>query len=272
MALETDLAHRLNWAPVSKSVAVPIGESALEEACVALLYSSIVKDVSIEHWEAFKKWVPYLAPHPLSLCLARFLSEAPDGCCSAVVDILKLILEAKDNIFPENKTKEQILDTLGEKLCEAYICSSWKKHKRFQETILLLAASGGKDWRQKHELRFVNTAFVAFKSLPSELSSASISAASFTIRLCCTLYNVSLGGKLGEAIIWDSFPLYDEKIADPESTKENDDENSEGLTRGAAMRPSDEVFRAVLQDIVCMQQLPRCVHTCLGHYYPSFAI
>jgi transformation/transcription domain-associated protein len=236
----------------------PVDDAILQKACIALLYAGMIKHVKGTALSSLKTWIPSLVPSPLNLSLTQFLSEAPSGEEGVALEVLRLVLALKDEDFEELVTRETVLDSLVVSLCDGYTSSAWSKHEAFQDAIYFLVDSTGEDWRRKHELRLVNTAFVVLKSTPHELSSAAVRAASFAIRLCRVLYGVSSAGSVsGQVFIWDSLPLEDMKDDKGGSASGSEGGNKPAVTSGGSSRPCEDAFRVILQDLASTQQLAR---------------
>ena len=276
-SLSAEISFR-KTADTHSTVMVPIGDPALEDSCTLLLYSCLLESPEGKAWKSLRQWVSTLAPTVLSSSFVRLLCEAPPGVEHVGTEVLKMVFALKDDDFDEALTREDVLDIFLVKICEGYICSSWNKHGAFQSLLLMMVESMDSPWRRKHELRLVNTSFVVFKSIPLELSSASVRAASFAIEISRSIYNVCLATE-GD-FIWDSLPIssretLQEKQAAEESKsltlKEGEDHNAKPAVVGAKevgkssnlssreppSRPCEDVFRIILQDLASMQQLAR---------------
>lgn len=221
---------------------------SMEDMTMGLLYATMLNPLRESAWEFIRKASKFLVPYPLTTILSRFLTTLHPEVESIGRRVVETMLELKHEDFTSSITREQVIDSLAENLCDGYINSPWNAHRAFQSIILHLLKS--KELSRKHEFRLVSAAFVVMKTIPSELCSLSLQAASFVIRLCGYFYNWSpCYSTHDDCYFWD--PINFEAQAEGEA--------SSAHTTIPTIRPCEEVLRLILQDIAATQQLTRYV-------------
>ena len=219
-------------------------------ACTALLYGSVIEPARNQAFETLKSSLSSLLPSPLGASLTEFISEAPLEGEKTVLDLLKCVVALGDKEYVAPNNREATLDDLLSSLCAGYSCSAMSKHSMFQNVVIGLLQDGGNEWAKKHELLLVNSAFMAMKSIPRELSRAAASAFSFLVRLCDVLYGTPKGRHSEKSgFVWDMWP-----IDEARTVTSSISEDAEG---GESVRPNENVFRLVLNCLVSTQHIVR---------------
>lgn len=224
-----------------------------EVACLTILFGCTIDCIKNEAFDCFKACISSLPPSCVCSSLSGIMSEASLDSEAVVLDVLKLMLKASGEVSQKEPEKGVILDCLITSLCAAFTCASFSSHSLFHKTILVIAEKADDEWRRKHELKIVNSGFVALKSIPGELSRAKVDAASFIIKVCSLLYKVPMGSSSLEGdFMWDVWPLDEYKKQNGGAMPEKED-----TSETESLRPIDEVFRLVVHDMVSMQLITR---------------
>jgi len=203
--------------------------------------------ISVTEEDASKFLQEYAAEHAehVGFVFPKFLSQAPLSLGSTVVDKL---LEAYAISYTGKETRasnEAVTDDFCSRFCEGYTSSHWSRHLLFQKLLLAIARSLSPTQLREHELRLVNAAFVVVKTISDELTYASIKAISFAVQVCAVLYG-TLPVNDSATILWDGL-----SFAFPRSSGNEKVDNKR--------RPSDEVFKLVVTDLISTKQLARYV-------------
>jgi hypothetical protein len=225
----------------------------MQVACTAMMYGSLIDPLRNKAFAALVRHIPSLPLSPLSLSLIEFMCDAPMEGEQGVLDVLTSVLKLVDGDFGAQLDRQKVLDVILLRLCAAYSCSSWSRHAIFQKAILMMVQES--DAAQSHEWELVNSAFMALKSIPRELSRATVSSFSFIVRLCSELYgSPRVVSDHKDDFVWDIWPIDDAK-----GRRGDTEEQYAFASQAGTSRPSENVFRTVLHDLASVQHIVRYV-------------
>lgn len=230
------------------------GNAAVESSdryltCLGLMYACMVKSLKEEALSLLNQFLVGPDCSVVTKSLIDFLLE-PSAESSAVgIEVVRALTQAGEG--EQNGRVKGLL----EGLCDACTSRNWGDRSGLQEAICCLVEEMGAEWSYEHEVVLVNAAFVSVKSVPRELSQASIVSLRFFFRICAALY-----GKPGCSND-DTAPRF---VWDPLAAMENDEKNGKqdgynGNISDKLSGPSDEVFHLVIAELASPQQIVRYV-------------
>lgn len=135
-------------------------------------------------------------------------------------------------------------------MCRECVSSQWHRRDGLYEGITLMIETLGSSWSQRYEIELINVGLFATKSVPEEMSVATVSAFKFLARLCDGLYGPSSDGGTAEGeIIYDVLSVLRTRT-EPNKGKD------EGQSSSTAT-PSSDVVQVLLVEITSTRQIVR---------------
>ena len=219
--------------------------------------------------------------------LAEVLAEFV-GTSAAADEVVQRALHLDDN-EGHSLRASKLSSLFLVALCENASREEWGSRARYLHMLLALVKRQGNHWARENEIRLINTAFLAVKGVPRELSNPSMSAFRFFLDICNILY----GPSNHDSLQWDvlatnyseseqrsraTMPIDSAERLDEASkrnvsvqadasssagesgveTKQSTTDTKEGAKEdSSAFRPSDDVLRLCLQELSSNQQLAR---------------
>jgi hypothetical protein len=218
--------------------------------CQALLYSCMVESTMDDAWALFELFVPRCDVFTFCESFAMVLSET--SCYSSQIG-----LRVVNFFLKKSADDESAFDVLLSSLCNICCTDSWDKQQGPLEAIHHIVASLGVEWKKENEVKVINAALIAVKTTPRELSIVAIQRLQACIRIANALYGSRFGfsnsSNISE-VIWDTLCLKTGETEESQTTKS--DEMTETTTKCMA-RPSEEVFRVIVYELVSPQPLVR---------------
>jgi hypothetical protein len=256
---------------------------------LALMFARMIDSTKQESQNLLISAVGKLPPADLSDALADFLSEPILGTNTIAIEISTYFLKSERSL--ENSDVVTFVEHLVRRLCGTCCSATWSRQRGAQLILLFLVTELGHEWALEHELTLINAAIISVKSVPRELSTASIKAVEFFVRICEGVYGkLNRAQILQQGLMWDILSDDDNRILqytrDSVVTLGDDDaidqivksdnlsqtteapsdsteipstrkKGSEEKTR--LTRPSEEVFRVMIRELISAQHAVRFV-------------
>jgi hypothetical protein len=222
--------------------------------CLGLFYACVVDVTKVEATAAMKNLVQHVKPGILAGSLSQFMSE-PSSLATAVgVDFLGFLLSETNT----DETKTSVLrGALARSICEACCSSSWDQQVGPQTALLKLTTHLGSEWSRQYETKLINATLLPIKTVPREVTEASIGALRTFIVICNTLYGKS-SSQAGSTVVWDVLSP-DESVAARGAGIAGKTIDSKSVER---VYPSEEVFKITIYELTSPQQLTRYAINC----------
>ena len=172
--------------------------------------------------------------------LVAFLSSRLSPAVTAEVGVTVV----RAWLASDNREAERLLELLCNECCSADHVGG------LRSAICAMTEELGPSRCRKTEMILINTAFVAVKSVPREISSEMVDSLRFFVRVCIDLYGQpGIVADESDHVLWDILSTETAETTSIAGTSAAPNEN----------RPSDEVFRLLLAEIASPQQAMRYV-------------
>ena len=207
-----------------------------------LLFSSLIPTQADESLAMLKSIIPKMNPKVVGVCLARFSSESNPRALPISIELFDHILNLKE---PE-KAASLEGDILSS-LCEYCCVASWCRQEGPQALLCHAVHSIGYERAKHYEEILMSAAFVPLKTIPRELSNASVKAFAAFVGLCSSLYGDAWRQHELEQshVVWDT-PFH---LLNQYTTTDS--------TPGHP--PGEIVFRLLIKELTSPQHLVRLV-------------
>lgn len=155
-------------------------------------------------------------------------------------------------------------ESLLSALCEKCIVTKWNRRDGLHSGICLVLQKMGKSWSRKYEIEVMNVALFALKSVPREMSMASVKAFEFVVRVCEAMYGQAKvlyeGGFVFDALA--SKPELkehtDNEIEDPSNTTPMDKTSTEHDEKESSLcHPCEEVLQILITEMSSTKNILR---------------
>ncbi len=219
-----------------------------------------------------KRTNPLAVNKSLAELLAQPSSRARDVGLILLRHILKLpdtfdLTQSSEDRIPEEMHRGVLIlfDSLLSALCEKCIVTKWNRREGLYSGICLLLQEMGGEWSRKYEMEVMNVALFSLKSVPREMSMASVKAFEFVVQVCITLYgaiNVPDDGIIfdilaSEAAVKDDTAKVENSTEDPSiSAKQNEimEVNREEVP---LFHPSNDVLQILITELASTRNILR---------------
>jgi hypothetical protein len=214
---------------------------------LGLLFGTLIDSTSKTSWETLDGLMPTANPEWAASALVAFLSTPSGKVADARGVVLDRMVE-KENYFADSR-RAVFLESLMTQLCDACSCGTWKERIGPQHALLFLLSSSTKALVEKYEFRLVSSGFLSIKSVPRELSMASVEALRFFIQLCGSVFGAALLPESSDECSLDPLLRYPVKKSDVE---QSDDKPGQSVSK-----PADATVKLVLQELGSTQHTSR---------------
>jgi transformation/transcription domain-associated protein len=208
-------------------------------------------------------------PMILNHSLAEYLTH--NSVKSVGLTLLEHILSlVKENI--ENRGAMIYVEHLLCVLIETCVKSDWNQRLGLYEAIGVLQQTLGQKWALQYEQELVYIAMISLKSIPKEMSIASIQAFDFFTKVCCGLYGVPCSfEKDPEKLVVDILCSPPDFISASDTTDEKSDEKKSQPTEEEekqGVTPCNSVLETIITEMASSKQLVRiAARYMLKHYF-----
>lgn len=140
-------------------------------------------------------------PLTVNKSLADMLSQVPPRSQEVGLELLQYVLglpecfdlarsDVDDSHNPEELNRGSLVffESLLSALCQKCIISKWNRREGLYTGIVQLLQKMGGKWSRKYEVEVMNVALFSLKSVPKEMSMASVKAFGFVTQVCTALY------------------------------------------------------------------------------------
>lgn len=224
--------------------------------CLGLFYACMIDSTCEGAWALVKSTVMAIDCGIIADSLCQVLSQPSSRATSVGMAMLDFLLDGK--LIKNLANRDSLCQALVCVLCDACCSSSWERQSGLQDALRSLTSTMGGEWSRKYEVRLINATLQPVKTVPRELTEASVCALRVFIMMCSTLYGerwTLLDG--GTNIVRDI-------LSSKKETDWSDDidggEKSEltGLqATNTIIFPCDAVFKITVYELTSPQQLSR---------------
>jgi transformation/transcription domain-associated protein len=222
-------------------------EKKVESALLGLLFGTMIESSKVNAWLALERMLRTIYPVWAASTLTKFLASSNSEVVKSGASIIQGIVE-EESYFQESR-REEFLFSLVSNLSDASSIGPWKERLGAQKVLLLVLKALGRNWAEAYEFRLMSAAFLSVKTIPRELSLASVESLRFFVELCSLLYEIPLFLNVSDSWYLDPLSQYPTK------------RESEG-TEGAL--PANDVIKLVLQELGSTKQMSRYVSQCVS--------
>lgn len=216
---------------------------------------------------------PLIVNKSLAELLAQSSSRAKEVGLILLRHLLNLpnvfnLPRSLDRRIPEEIHRGSLVffESLLSALCEKCIVTKWNRRDGLYSGICLLLQDMGGKWGRKYEIEVMNVALFSLKSVPKEMSMASVKAFEFTIQVCTILYGmVTVPDQHG--IIFDVFTskgeameeaLNGENPSELASTKTKDGDNQTMNDAATPLfHPCEDVIQVLITEMASTKNILR---------------
>ncbi|CAB9517671.1 PI3/PI4-kinase family protein C1F5.11c [Seminavis robusta] len=150
-------------------------------------------------------------------------------------------------------------------LCEVCFSHSWHRHEGVHDAICMILEVLGSFWGLKYEQEIMMVAFFVLKNVPRELSTTSIKAFRFFVKLSCRLYGRPNGMNTENGLVWDALAVTSGKESAP--PKESADT---ARVNQKMQNLSPSVLQMALSELASPKQIVRAAaRFLLKHFIPA---
>jgi hypothetical protein len=217
-------------------------ETRAKSAIIGLLFGTMVKSSRASAWCSLERIFCEISPVWAASALVKFLASSNAEVVKAGSRIVQGIVE-KGEYFRESR-REEFLSSLVSDLSDLSSIGPWKERLGPQKTLLLVLKCLGRERARDHEFRLINSAFLSVKTIPRELSLASVESLRFFIELCSLLYEIPRFFEPSDTCHLDPLIQY--------PTKRKCEKTGD-------TSPGSDVVRLVLQELASTKQTSRYV-------------
>lgn len=221
-------------------------ETRVRSALLGLFYGSVIEASAQLSWATLEEVLSKSAPEWVALAMSDLFSTPIEKAADTGIEVLRRVF--KEGKYLDGVRRDRFLNALIARLCDSCSLGSWKEKVGPQKALISVLSELDTKQRMTYEFRLVSTGFIFLKSVPRELSMASVEGLRFFIRLCVLLYDLpKLSDATGECRL-DPILMYPIKI---EGTKEAVNNQTEKLL------PDDDTVKLVLQELGSSQLASR---------------
>jgi hypothetical protein len=140
-------------------------------------------------------------PLVVNRSLAEVLSQVSSRSQEVGLQLLQFVLDLQESFDlarsddsdtrnPEELNRGSLIffESLLSALCKKCITSKWNRREGLYMGIVKLLQKMGRKWSRKYEVEVMNVALFSLKSVPKEMSMASVMAFGFVAQVCTALY------------------------------------------------------------------------------------
>jgi len=166
----------------------------------------------------------------------QFLAEPSEAVTAVGRDLLHFI---------EQRNREEstaLQDMILSALCGNCVSQNWGNRTGLRKVVCYLLKMMGRERCRSHEVELINTALVCVKSVPREVSSASVEALRFFVKVCVTLYDAPCRQDASSTppIVWDVLEITDEIRQTNSENKKNSDTDTGSKPTATPQAPEDK--------------------------------
>jgi hypothetical protein len=207
--------------------------------------------------------------------LAELLSQPSARAREIGLDMVHHLLNLAESLnLNQADTKHQnpneinrgalvFFESLLSSLCEKCIVTKWNRRDGLHSGICLVLQKMGNSWSRKYEIEVMNVALFALKSVPREMSMASVKAFEFVIRVCVAMYGqakvLGEGGFVFDALA--SKPELkehtDNEIEDPSDTTPMEKTSEQDEKESPLCHPCEEVLQILITEMSSTKNILR---------------